>query len=231
MLNSRVRKAFSGFAVSIAGVLGAVGPAQAAVYHGSFDPIFGAIFPNLAWSADADFFVPDACLSQSGLVSNFSSCSMGGMKVLDASVTFHDSVDPSFAETLTFDPHGFSLLTLSVNIANGQLTGVTSFPSAPEFAYSEITMPGDVSYAFSLSFLGGANPGAKLSYARANDLDDLYFCSKNDPATECGFSLDTTGRGGTGGTIVYALVPEPSTYAMLLAGLGAVGFIARRRRT
>ncbi|WP_377154882.1 flocculation-associated PEP-CTERM protein PepA [Roseateles sp. UC29_93] len=34
-----------------------------------------------------------------------------------------------------------------------------------------------------------------------------------------------------GGSINFAAVPEPSTYAMLLAGLGAVGFIARRRRS
>jgi hypothetical protein len=27
-----------------------------------------------------------------------------------------------------------------------------------------------------------------------------------------------------------AVVPEPETYAMLLAGLGAVGWVARRRR-
>ncbi len=34
------------------------------------------------------------------------------------------------------------------------------------------------------------------------------------------------------GTVnVVGMVPEPGTYAMLLAGLGAVGFIARRRRT
>ena len=31
-----------------------------------------------------------------------------------------------------------------------------------------------------------------------------------------------------GGTV--AVVPEPSTYALLLAGLGVVGFMARRRR-
>ncbi|MBV8037305.1 PEP-CTERM sorting domain-containing protein [Roseateles sp.] len=30
---------------------------------------------------------------------------------------------------------------------------------------------------------------------------------------------------------VAAAVPEPSTYAMLLAGIGAIGFIARRRRS
>ena len=31
-------------------------------------------------------------------------------------------------------------------------------------------------------------------------------------------------------SVTAAAVPEPSTYAMLLAGLGAVGFLARRRR-
>lgn len=31
--------------------------------------------------------------------------------------------------------------------------------------------------------------------------------------------------------VSVAAVPEPHTYAMLLAGLGAIGFIARRRRT
>jgi len=30
--------------------------------------------------------------------------------------------------------------------------------------------------------------------------------------------------------VVITAVPEPTTYAMLLAGLGCVGFIARRRK-
>ncbi len=31
--------------------------------------------------------------------------------------------------------------------------------------------------------------------------------------------------------VVTTPVPEPETYALMLAGLGAMGFIARRRRT
>ena len=33
------------------------------------------------------------------------------------------------------------------------------------------------------------------------------------------------------GELSVAAVPEPETYAMFLAGLGALGFVARRRRT
>lgn len=49
-----------------------------------------------------------------------------------------------------------------------------------------------------------------------------------------------TSTGGTGGTMqgvnqisqtITAAVPEPQEYGMMLAGLGMVGFIARRRRT
>ena len=35
---------------------------------------------------------------------------------------------------------------------------------------------------------------------------------------------------GESGGIILAAVPEPETYAMMLAGLGLMGFVARRRR-
>ena len=41
----------------------------------------------------------------------------------------------------------------------------------------------------------------------------------------------TTGVGSYSGNVNMSAVPEPKTYAMLLAGLGLLAFTARRRRT
>ncbi len=46
-----------------------------------------------------------------------------------------------------------------------------------------------------------------------------------------GSYLATTGDAGNPGQFILAAVPEPETYAMLLAGLGVIGTMARRRRT
>jgi hypothetical protein len=46
----------------------------------------------------------------------------------------------------------------------------------------------------------------------------------NDVSLTAGHSVAMTG------TIIAAAVPEPETYALFLAGLGALGFVVRRRR-
>ena len=45
---------------------------------------------------------------------------------------------------------------------------------------------------------------------------------------DSGLPLDTTN--GAVSLTIAAAVPEPSTYAMLIAGMAAMGFVARRRR-
>lgn len=50
----------------------------------------------------------------------------------------------------------------------------------------------------------------------------LLFAARGIPSHDFGMSLQN---------IQVAAVPEPGTYAMLLAGLAAIGFVARRRRT
>jgi len=49
----------------------------------------------------------------------------------------------------------------------------------------------------------------------------LIFALRGVPSTNFGMSLQN---------IQVAAVPEPATYAMMLAGLGAIVFVSRRRR-
>jgi PEP-CTERM motif len=228
MLQSRIKSAFIGAAVSVAAVFGSVGSAQAAVYAGAWDPVFGPAFPDLGWKGSATYFVPDACLGGSGWIDNTSACSGDSMKILSAQVDLYSvSAGPStILETLTFDPLALpAFYVYSMEITGGQLSGVSSGYSAPVKAYSSLA--GGGAYYFDLAFLeggpGGVGKGAKLFYSTSKN----PICSST--ATNCGASLDADPSTG-GGVVHYALVPEPETYALMLAGLGAVGFMARRRR-
>jgi hypothetical protein len=59
----------------------------------------------------------------------------------------------------------------------------------------------------------------------AGDLGAAYF------AADVVWEMDDRNFGATGAIgVVTTPVPEPETYALMLAGLGAMGFIARRRR-
>jgi hypothetical protein len=47
---------------------------------------------------------------------------------------------------------------------------------------------------------------------------------------DTGCSGILAGSNGLSGGTVVSPIPEPETYAMLLAGLGVIGFVARRRQ-
>ena len=207
MLNTRFREAFAGAAVSFAAVFGAVGSAQAAVYHGVFDPDFGGELAGLDWSGSIFFDVPESCLASA---SANATIGCPGAVLQSATVTFTGLGN----ETLDFSDDLAGAISGITFDASGQVSGInTSFIGS----VLSTTLPSNK--YFNLLFSGSS---VLLSYmSGAYDSPGCAFI----PSSGCGYATTLPGHGMT-----VTLVPEPSTYAMLLAGLGAVAFVAGRRR-
>ena len=207
-----ISKKFYVAAAVFASMLAVTAPTQAVVYSGAWDPAFGSAFPQLGWRGEAKFFVPDACVIESGWVTVLG-CS--GMKILGAEVEFYKLSDPTntqFQETLSFDIP--SIFNLAVKYDDGELTKVLG--GFPYFRESTLSIAGGPYTKFWLSFLG--------------DLASMFYVS--DPPygkTTWGFS-DPNPPGGGGPFITFRQVPEPGSLFIVLAALGALGIGARRRR-
>lgn len=93
--------------------------------------------------------------------------------------------------------------------------------------------------AYATVFVNTTDPTAPLTPAQNYKLAYADCTSGGLMGSTC-MTGWLTSTGGTGGTMqgvnqitqtITAAVPEPQEYGMMLAGLGMVGFIARRRRT
>jgi hypothetical protein len=213
---TRAKSVFSAFLLGAAATFGGTGTAQAALYTGTWDPAYESIFPNLGWSASALFSVPDACLATNGNnIPVAGACA--GFDVLSAKVNFYDIANPSVVlESFTLDPN---VLVTGIDIAGNALAGVdTDF-----FHYfvPTLAIAGGGYYSFSLILY---DDDAQLAYA--HPVTRTPFCATFPlPGAECGLS-----KNPAVGTFTAVAVPEPETYLLLLAGLGAVGLSTRRRR-
>ncbi len=86
--------------------------------------------------------------------------------------------------------------------------------------------PSTVMTAITLTPTGGP----AMSYAMPNSGTFSFSgLSAYTPYT-LSFYYSSTGFGGFSGTINTTPVPEPEVYGLVLAGLGVVGFVARRRK-
>jgi hypothetical protein len=213
---TRARTVLSALLLSAAALLGTAGSARAAVYTGTWDPAYGGIFPELGWKASALFDVPDSCLAIGNGTNIPISGPCSGFDVLSAQVSFWNVADPStIVDSFALDPN---VIVNGINLTAGKLSGIdTGFF---DFFVPPLDIAGGGNYGFSLLLFGGNK--AQLIYA-------------NPPQTSPGCAFLTVpgascGRSANDAIGVFAPIPEPETYALMLAGLGALGFVARRRR-
>lgn len=215
---TRARSLFSISFLAAAALLGTAPPVHAALYSGSWDPNYGSIFPNLGWSASAVFDVPNSCLAL-GTGNNIPiSGSCAGFSVVSGEVDLYNIANPgAILGSYALDP---SVIVTGINLAGGQLTGIdTGF-----FSYFVPTLgvAGSGNYSFSLLLYGGNL--AQLAYA--NPIATSPGCAFLPVrGARCGLS-DSPAIGH----FTALPVPEPETYALMLAGLAAIGFAARRPR-
>lgn len=217
MWTTRARSVLSAVLLGAAAMFGGTGTAQAALYTGKWDPAYGSIFPVLGWSATAVIYVPDPCLA-SGDGNHLPTGVCAGFDVQSAQVEFYNIANPSsilatFNLNTDVDVNGIST-------AGGTLSGIdTSY-----FSYftPALDIAGSGVYSFSLVLYGGDL--AQLIYS--NSTANSPFCGSFPTAnTVCGVSANPAR-----GVFTLTPVPEPETYLLMLAGLGAVGYGARRRR-
>jgi hypothetical protein len=228
MFQSRVRTALFPALLSLTALLGlCAAPAQAAIYSGRWDPAFGSLFPNLGWKGSATFIVPDACLGMTGSFANAApGCGGGGMQVLDASLSFYDSLaDPTGSHVLQVLTPGNAPVVVGMTLASSG--GVTSLLGADTGYF--LGVPGNIpqaefnghDYYFHLILHGDQ---AALFYTlNANDTPGCASDAFGPPdPTKCGYSA-------TPAHIVFTqAIPEPSTYALFGLGLGALLTLRRR---
>jgi len=139
------------------------------------------------------------------------------------------------------------VVTGTAVVGNTAFFGVTHFDSAPFTDLITFTFSGVVTASASIVTIDLA-PGNNIDFTGAWLGSQALTLSPNG-TFETGFitsagpfngsvTLKVTGTTDAGngvfssysGTINITPVPEPETYAMMLAGLGALGFLARRRQ-
>jgi len=216
MVYQIVRKAVAAVLIACTGLFGLVGPAQATLITGSWDPPYGAPFPSLGWRGDSLFYVADDCHTTSGTLLFFQ-CGAGDMSVLSATVELYNINTPGTPtlQTLDFSNDMFMLATRFD--ANGVIDGVTAIATQllqGDSSLPELAPVNPVYFYLAFQFIGGETT-ARLGYSDGQGFPIIDGWNSNAIANRA--------------TVTLQVVPEPAGLALALSALVAAGFASRRR--
>jgi hypothetical protein len=153
-------------------------------------------------------------------------------------VSFSSHANPpcDAALSLAGNTSGFSCTPVA-----GAFDDVYTFtlPGSSFLTSSTVTtvVRGSADIDFSIIYIENVlDPGTHFDFTQTT-FDPTEQWALNDQLLAAGnyelhlIGNQTTTRGSYGGDLTVTPVPEPETYALMLAGLGAMGFVARRRKS
>lgn len=200
-MNNRIVKSVLGAMVVIAGLLGAVGSAQAGIVTGDFDPPFTAPLSPNQWNGKATFLIPNnTCFSLAAGPHAGGACAG---TVLGATVYFYDGSNV-LQETLSFSWTSDAITSVLIsglaapNEVAGVTTGFSDVQSSSYFYYWDFRLEFDSSLG---AVLEGTNTVCEFSCTQ------LFYADKTAYET-----------------------PEPDSMLLMLAALAGVFGVSRRRR-
>ena len=145
---------------------------------------------------------------------------------LNPSASFDNTVSGLFTDTFQFSLTGLSIV--AVSITNNEInSGSSSFGGILGFSgFVDLPVGADVPLTYSTTPVPGPD-GSTIHVQRLEGNGLLPLGTYTIVVTGTGITGSTASYGGN---VVATPVPEPETYAMMLAGLGAIGFLVARRR-
>ena len=203
----------------------------------------GAMLSIPAWATMVDFEDVPAYADEDFSSNGFDFSLAGDLAAVTRGGSSCTPACPDNGTQYFLAPYGPESTSLTMTRTGGGLFGLSGFDGAGAFNFGDgstfipnqidvtgvLAGGGTVYQSFQIDKSTGGNGGLNFtSYAFSPSFTNLvsvrFSSSGSDLPEYNGFSVDNINA-----TAVTA-VPEAETYAMLLAGLGMMGFVARRRR-